>query len=162
VVVPLIEPKPRTFQSENWLLDPSRRWIRKGAVEVSDLTEYVDSPGSLWLNGHSSSHGRNDEVPASAADSFHASLFLLEVNSVDLHVFDSGGGAFPVRRKVQARFTYRDVLYWLSVTDPPVETSFRSKPDGRYPIGDCFLTISLAERLGVTCYKLVAAVIRRG
>src|SRR5690349_10522146 len=34
--VPLIEPKPKTFQSENWLLDPDEYWVRRGSLSYAE------------------------------------------------------------------------------------------------------------------------------
>jgi len=45
------------------------------------------------------------------------------------------------------------------VTDPDVEGEYLAKPNGVYPIGACYVTVSLGEPHGGFCYKLVAALI---
>jgi hypothetical protein len=49
------------------------------------------------------------------------------------------------------------------VTDLWIENEYREKPDGEYPFGDSFMTISLgAKHIDGFCYKLVAAVMGSG
>ena len=70
------------------------------------------------------------------------------------------GRAFgDYRRRVQGRFTYGDVDYWLRVTDPVYERQYLSQPDGNYEIGESYLTVSLGESYQGYSYKLIAAVI---
>src|SRR5436190_1749279 len=77
IKVPLIEPRPKTFQSENWLLDPDQYWVRDGRLTSQELPEICDDPDTLWQNGYSTNHGLNDDVPEEIADTFHTSLYLL-------------------------------------------------------------------------------------
>lgn len=162
VDVPLIEPKPAGFQSENWIVDPLQSWTLCERLSVGVLEGWVDAPPTLWLNSHKTYHGSNDQVPESLAGSLTTSLYLIAVTSVDLHVFAPGAAFGDHRRRVQARFIYGGVLYGLRVTDPVIEDEFLAKPDGAYPIGAAFLTISLsAESYKGSHYKLVAAIIRQ-
>ena len=64
VEIPLFRPQPDDYQRENHLIDPALRWTKRGVVTWSDLQAAVEDPdGPLWPNGHSSSHGLNDQVP---------------------------------------------------------------------------------------------------
>ncbi len=64
------------------------------------------------------------------------------------------------RRRVRADFKYRDVSYLIVVTDPVAERAFLAGSDGRYPMDDAYLCVSLGEpHTDDCCYKLVASVI---
>jgi hypothetical protein len=159
--VPLTDPVPTGFQSENWTLDPSRRWARQGTVSINELAEWVDAPPTLWVNGHSTYHGLNDQVPADSVNDLSTSLYLVRVESVVLRVFAPGANFGDDRRRVQGQFAYRGVQYWLRVTDAQIEDEFLKKANGTYQIGAAYLTISLAEEAYKGHhYKLIAAVIR--
>lgn len=45
------------------------------------------------------------------------------------------------------------------MTDPLVERKYLAGSNGEYPIGECFVTVSLGESYEGYCYKLVAALI---
>jgi hypothetical protein len=64
------------------------------------------------------------------------------------------------KRRVQGRIHRDGTNYWLWVTDPDYEESYKAKPDGDYRIGDSFITISLSEPFNDrnACYKLIAAI----
>ena len=53
------------------------------------------------------------------------------------------------------------IRYCLWVTDPVHERRYLAKPDGTYPVDECFLTISLGEPFGGAVYKLIASIITR-
>ena len=57
--LPLLEPRPHTFQSENWLLDPERWWTKVDEVTPDQLEDFVDCAGPLWLNGRSTNVSRH-------------------------------------------------------------------------------------------------------
>jgi len=161
VDVPLLRPTPRTFQSENWLLDPETYWEKVGRATLSDVNPFVGDPSALWTNDSSSSSGENDRVKLAAANRMPRSLFLLRVSGLALNVFAPGEAFGNRKRRVQGEFSHRNVGYKLWVTDPIVEREYLSKSDGSYRIGQCFLTVSLGEAYNGYCYKLIAAVITR-
>jgi len=158
--VPLIQPKPKTYQSENWLLDPETYWVRKGAFSYSKLATVADTPSSLWINGFKTYHGANDRVPEAEADKLTTSLYLLDLKSISFSVFAPGANFGNPKRRVHALFDYAGAHYALWVTDPAIEREFLAQDDGTYDEGTCFVTVSLGERDKGFCYKLVAAVIR--
>src|SRR5262249_26468471 len=51
VSVPLLQPQPHSFQSENWLLDPDRYWQKIGRVGSDKLLTLEQRPRTLWING---------------------------------------------------------------------------------------------------------------
>ena len=62
--VPLIESKPKGYQTENWLLDPGGKWIKRGQVAWEDLDQLSDPVADLWTNRMRTFHGRNDKIDA--------------------------------------------------------------------------------------------------
>jgi len=143
--VPLLSHSPKGHQPENWLLDPDTYWNRAGQVTWNDLGHMVDSPTTLWSNDSSTYSGLHDRVAAADADTFGVSLYLLKVQALRLRVLAPGANFGNPKRRVQAEFTHEGITYQLWVTDPLVEQTYRAKADGDYPIGSCFVTISLGE-----------------
>ncbi len=109
----------------------------------------------LWVNGNSTTKGRNDRVSISDARSLKSSLCLLMVN-LKVCVFDH-----YERRRVQGRFRHEGTDYWLWVTDPDYEQEYLQKADGNYRLDQCFVTVSLggANEDG-HAYKLIAAIVK--
>lgn len=159
--VPLLEPRPRDFQRENWLLNPDYYWRKVGICSWTDLQTLVDPAGPLWTNGHSSYNGINDRIPLEQARELDSSLRLVNARDVRFSVFKPGEAFGNPKRRVQARFRHDRTDYHLWVTDPNFERAYLAKPDGNYDIGDCLLTVSLGEPYSGYVYKLVAAIMRR-
>lgn len=158
--VPMIEPRPHAFQTENHLIDPRYYWAfeRRAAVEeVRAAVEHFDGP--LWENGSSTNHGLNDQVPATRAAEFQYSLHLIEVNDLSLRVALEGAGFPNARRKVRGHFTLNRSRYQLAVTDPRVENTYLAGEDGDFPVGNATLCISLGEPYRGYAYKLIAAIV---
>jgi len=159
--IPLIEPRPKDYQWENWLLDPGYYWVKVGRVTWKDLRKQLNPIGQLWFNGHHTYHGINDKVPLNLAEELIDSLRLIRVNHVRLSVLNPGKSFGNSKRRVLARFNHADVDYALWVTDPDYERRYLAMSDGDYDIDQCYLTISLGEPYNDCCYKLVAAIIER-
>lgn len=157
--VPLLEPRPRDHQCENWLLDPDFYWEKTGTLEVSDLKKFLAPADPLWIDGHSTYSGRNDEIPCDLARELDSSLRLISVDNLKVVVFRPGADFGNTKRRVQGRFVFAGNDYWLWITDPEIERRFLSKPDGSYDVGASYLTISIGEPYNNACYKLIAAVI---
>lgn len=161
MLVPLIEPRPKGYQQENWLLDPIPYWKRTSRVSWGHLEALEDPATPLWLDGTAPGKQHNDRVALAQAMELRSSLRLVRVERMTLAVFKPGEAFGNPKRRVQARFTYLAVDYRLWVTDPNYERAYLLKPDGVYQIGESFLTISLGEPYEGFCYKLVAAIIER-
>jgi hypothetical protein len=160
--VPLLEARPKAYQSENWLLNPKYYWERVAAEEATvDLSSLVDVVPTLWTNGTSSSVGTNDRIDTKAAAELTTSLNFIEVDRGTLRVFAPGAAYGNPKRRVQINFVHRGEPYALWVTDPRVEAEYLKRPDGSYRIGSSYLTVSLGEPKDGFAYKLVAAVIPR-
>lgn len=72
--IPLLNPRPKGYQQENWLLDPNNYWVKVGRGEWKLLESLADALGPLWINGHSTYNGRNDKIPLSEASALDSSL----------------------------------------------------------------------------------------
>ena len=160
--VPLLRPRPAGYQSENWLLDPYAPWKRVTRLTASDLAAIVDPVAPLWLDGHSTWHGRNDKIPTDRLDDVRDSLRLVRVPSVTFSVSAPGARWDNPKRQVRARFGNAGAKYGLRVTDPVWERRLLDKRDGTYRTGESYLTISLGEPFEGSVYKLIAAIVPAG
>jgi hypothetical protein len=157
--VTLQRPSPRTYQTENWLLDPTSYWVRSGRLSWDDLQAFVEPDGPLWPNGRSTYHGANDTIPVLEADLLDTSLRLINAAHVDLVVFAPSEAFGNSKRRVQASFEHAGTDYRFWVTDPVCERKYLALPNGEHQLGECCLTVSLGEPFNGNCNKLVAAVI---
>lgn len=157
--VPLLKSSPKTYQQENWLLDPNYYWEKVRRISWAELPRMADNVRSLWTNGPSSSNGSNDRIPLLDSYSLSSSLYLIRLPNLELVVSAPGAAFGNHNRRVQGRFRYNGIDYWLRVTDPQYEREYLRKPNGSYHIEDCFLTISLGEPFQGYAYKLIAAII---
>ena len=160
ITVGLIGPQPHLHQKENWLLDHTVAWAKVERPDPHTLLDFLDllsnrGPlGPLWIDGPSSSHGVNDKVPDAELAALPSSLCLIRVDRVDLHAGYEWG-----KRALRAHFRHAGNYYALKVTDPVFQDAYRSHADGVYPLGSCFLTVSLTEQFDDYACKVVAAVI---
>ena len=157
--IPVLEPRPKDYQSENWLLDPDCYWEKAGRLSWFDLPALVDPAAPLWIDGHSTYNGQNDKIPLGAIGSVADSLRLIHVDRLQLIVCRPGEAFGNNKRRVQGRFEHSGREYALWVADPGFERTYLAKLDGAYELGECYLTISLGEPYGDACYKLIAAII---
>lgn len=151
-------PADHPYQRENVLLAGERPQIRESKLSLADLPDLVDDAKSLWLTGYHSANGVNDRIPEEALlEKAEPSLYLIRPDGFTILVSDDLDG----RKKVRARFSYRETMYLLAVTDPAIEKAYLMKEQGEYPLGDgkTYLTVSMSEPFNGYCYKLAAAVI---
>ncbi len=158
ITIPLLKQKPHAYQSENYLIDTDRPWLKEPSELPILFSQWCDVVESLWINGYHSSHGHNDKIPQDMAEShIHSSLLLIKPDSVYLKV----AREFGRDRVVRAEFAFKGQTYRLAVTDPYLESLYKSRPDGHYPVeGEIYLCITLGEPFNGYCYKLVAAILR--
>ena len=161
VDVPLLEPRPRGYQQENWLLDPDHYWECPGQAKWSDLVTLADPVESLWIDGYHTHNGLNDEIPLVQVGAVQSSLRLLHVTGMTLSVFKPSEAFGNPKRRVQGCFRHAGTDYRLWVTDPTYEKAYLAEPDGNHQIGESLLTVSVGEPYKNACYKLIAAIIER-
>jgi hypothetical protein len=159
--VPLLEPRPKLHQQENWLLDPDQYWRKAGQLEWDDLSSVTDPVGPLWIDGDSTRNGMNDRISLPRAAEMGGSLRLVHADTLTLVVYSPGEEYGDPKRRVQGHFRHAGVQYRLWVTDPAYERAYKAKPDGEYRVGENYLTISLAEPHKGACYKVIAAILER-
>lgn len=161
IEIPMKGYQPEGHQSENWLIEETEYWEKIGTWPVTDLEELVDDVASLWINGHSTSNGTNDTIPADVSDNLDTSLLFLNVGQLDLVVFAPGDAFGNPKRRVQGKFTYMGHSYAFWVTDPNYEKKYLRMSDGTYSLGECFVTVSLGEPFRNSIYKLIATIIEK-
>jgi hypothetical protein len=159
VRIPMVEPKPHGFQTENHLIDDGYYWTKERQATWGELKAALDKvSGALWDNSSSSYNGLHDRVEEAAANQLGNSLRLIEVKDLKIVVAIEGAEFGNGKRRVRGHFTLNGAQYWLSVTDPVVERQYLAGKDGEYKVGDAILCISLGEPYGGYAYKLIAGV----
>lgn len=157
ISMPLTSHSPHSYQTENFVIgDP--QWVKDGELSISDLPRLCDDVQYLWINGFHSHSGLNDRIPLKTTEeSVSSSLLLIKPDNSCITV-DEGP---QLLKKVRIRFIYKDIKYWLSITDPLVEERYFDKDIGEYPITEkeAYLCVSIGEPYEGYCYKLVAGVI---
>lgn len=159
IEVPLLKPKPKHYQQENWLLNPKVYWNKVGQLDWKGTLSIVETPDRLWVNESSTRAGNNDQISFETAKKLKSSLVLIHVKALKLHVLRPGEDFGNPKLRVQGRFEYRGEPYWLWVTDPGYERTYKARGPGQYAIGECCLTVSLGDVHNDNCYKLIAAII---
>lgn len=161
IYMPLLRPAPDGCQSENWLLDRSGKWQRAGLADWGLLSDCIDKQKTIWVNGHSTTRGENDEIPLEEADALGNSLMLVQVPWVGITVYEG-----PRRLCARGWFPYGEDMYGLRITDPEVEKRVFNHESRLQKFGKAFLTISLTMPMrkdGGSSrryrYKVIAAII---
>lgn len=152
--------KDHAFQSENHLIDDGYYWSFQGRASWDQVMASVDDSGEpLWSNESSSYNGKNDRVDENEANPEHGSLKLIKVDDLNIHVSVEGAAFGNGKRKVRGDFTYGEINYRLTVTDPLIERKYLNGSDGTSHVGSALLCVSLGEPYNGWAYKLIAAVI---
>lgn len=161
VTVPLEEHSPFGHQVENHILADDYYWNKHGTAtwnEVCDIVDHYDD--NFWMNAESTRYGLNDKISENEVGDINSSLKLIVVSQLEVVVrVEEGFDGRPGRRRVRARFEYKNEQYLLSVTDPVVEQQHLSQGVGSYEIENAALCISLAEVWHGYAFRLVASVI---
>ncbi|MCY4614665.1 MAG: hypothetical protein OXB94_13740 [Nitrospira sp.] len=144
-------PYPHFHHSENWLLASDARLTCKRRFDWSDLANLADDPKDLWGTDLDI-----DRVPLDRIRNCSSSLYLIRAQDMVLDVKEKNNG----EKQVRGKFIYHKTIYTLGVTDPKIEASYKEKPKGKYSLGECYVTVSLAENpFRKSYYKLIAAII---
>lgn len=160
VELEILGARPAGFQTENVVLDDSTYWRRVGMFGWENLADIEESDGPLWPLGHHTQPGFNDQVPDEIAAGLSDSLRLIRIESLVLKVL------VPHPRyghdlKVLAEFEFDGAIYRLRVTDPEIEDTYVPQGEDEHELGECYLTISLAESFQGASSKLVAGIMQR-
>ncbi len=159
IEIPLLRPKPKGYQRENWLLNPSRQWRKVGRLGWDNLTQLADPDAPLWTNGFHSWGGENDQVPVEIVGAHDTSLRMVRVDDLTVTVAEPSrpSANYPILR---GRFSHCNETYCFRITDPAIESGSVDLPYREYPVGERYLTVSLGEPFEGNAYKLIAAIIR--
>jgi hypothetical protein len=157
--VPLLNPAPQHHQTENHVIDTTRRWTKVGELPWNMLAELRDQPATLWINSDRTNTGAFNCISQAEAATQHDSLALIRP---DNFVFEVGSSTWNGRTKKTYRgnFSYNGVYHSLSLTDPVARNAFVAKVEGDYPLNGAYLCVSLTEAYAEDgrCHKLVAAI----
>ncbi|MEZ4503017.1 MAG: hypothetical protein R3C39_10365 [Dehalococcoidia bacterium] len=150
---------PTTVQQENWLIDPTGRWVKVGHLGARDLDNLVYSQtGPLWANEGSSRNGLRNRFSQANALGAKDSLRLLKPSELSVHVEDGWNG-----RELNGEFTFDGSVYKLRITDPEFTGAWAQAEHGTYAIEDAYVTVSVTEPfLDGNHYKVIAAIIEKG
>lgn len=160
ISIPFLGPKPGTYQSENHLIADKYYWERTASATWAQIVNAVDNvAGPLWINGHSTYNGGNDQIPEEEAAALTNSLLLVKPTKLSVVVAPEGGVFGPVKRRVRARFSLNGANYNLSLTDGMLEQKYLKGQDGVFPVDNALLCVSLGEPFKGNAYKLAAALI---
>ncbi len=157
--VPLLSPRPKTYQRENWLLNPDRRWTKIAQATWNDLHSLTDRDELLWINGHNTHAGKNDRVPIEETSSIGDSLRLIKVDSLTVTVAEPSrpSADYPILR---GSFDYLGDEYCFRITDPESESGSVELSYRDYHVGGRYLVVSLGEPFEGYAYKLIATIIK--
>ena len=114
------------------MLDPEFYWETVASCSPFVFRTLVDPIEQLWIDGHSTHHGRSDKIPIESIGETPSSLRLVGVERLVLRVFAPGEMFGNSKRRVQGRFDHASQSYALSVTEPVYERRYPSKLDGTY------------------------------
>lgn len=161
VDVRVLAPRPTNYQTENWLVDDRFKWVKAGTYPLPDLPKLACRPDSLWILGNQSKDCENDKMWISQMNEQDVSdsLRLMRAENLTLRVLEQQLRSGRSKRRVQARFVHAQDPYRLWVTDPQYEYKYKKMDIGEYPLGPCWVTVSLSEPFRKACYKLAAAII---
>lgn len=161
IKIPFKEKRSTDIQPENMLINSKKLWEKIGKYPKSKLDDLCDNPEVIFVN----EEFWKDKVSPSTLIASGINTSLLLIKPVSFRIlrsnFSKPGGY--VRKKVRARFTYKDIRYDLSITDPLIEIEYYTKREGIYQLdsNNIYICISIGnpwEDDGY-CYKFVASVI---
>ena len=152
---------PQTHQTENHVIDTTRRWSKVGELPLAELPKLRDRPTRLWINSDRTGAGAYNCISEEEAATLHDSLVLIRPENF---VVKAGSKTWDGKtaKTYRSTFRYREVFYILQITDPIVTTFYQSKEEGEYLLNDIDICVSLTEpwvKDRNRCHKLVAAVL---
>lgn len=167
VDVPVTAPAGDRIHPEDWRVDMSARWVRRGRLATNQLMTLEESPHELWMDPAT----RPDRATPSflAGRSRHQSLYLIRPTDFRVELrneFNPFEGRNQQKRR--ACFSNRGQQYSLGLTDPVFIQKYTTKFPGpnrpaivvRPRCGDnCLLCASLTPIFSGYHYKVVATVL---
>ncbi len=158
-------PYPDGNQTENHIIDRSKKWEAAGRASWADIEACIDADVErIWTVGDSSNRGENDKILAKDRQSIGSSLMLVRPRNFVLHVtkeYDPRAGR--EKWKNRASFEFGNLEYRFVVTDPVLWSEYVERWDeADYELQDVIICISMmGTRIDTNTTKLVAAVLER-
>ena len=156
VSIEFIKSKPNKYQTENHLINPQCYWKKTGTAKWGDLEQFKDHPDQLWINGYSSSKGRNDRMPEAEAFQLQESLYLIWLETLKITIIKTYDESLQAR----AVFYFNNQEYNLSITDQKIKSDFLKRGISEYLLNNLYLCVSIGEPFEKFCYKLIASIIK--
>ena len=164
ISIGLLQSAASGYQSENWVLDDTYRWIRVGRWSFADLASVIDTTPTLWTNESSSTVGIHDRVAEKHLSRHTRSIGLIHADAAAVVVSKN---PWSGDTEVRLRFDYGAVPHELKITDSTYHAHYRAKGVGHHLLSEeTLVTVSLAEpytapQAGAEAYsyKVVAAII---
>jgi hypothetical protein len=157
--VPLVRSAPHNHQTENHLIDPTRKWSLAGSLSFAQIREMAETPWTLWTNSDSTSVGTLNCVNGRDASKHASSLYLVWITHLAVEV-----ALNSMRKRCWLGiFTLGQHEYKLNITDPVVLHRLQNLDLGKHDFLsgiEILLCISFTEPyVDRRCHKLIAAVI---
>ncbi len=159
--VPLRRAVPHNHQTENYEIDATKRWLKKGRLPWGELGKLCEHPTSLWINSDHTGSGIFDCISQSEAAMLNNSLMLLRSKDFTVEVSSKTWDG-KTKKTYRGNFDYNGTYHSVSLTDPVATSAFASRGAGKYQLNDVYLCVSLTEpweKDNNRCYKLVASII---
>lgn len=161
IKVPLLDHTLHGHQTENHVIDTSRRWVKVSVFPWGKLEEICDAPDILWINSDRTDTGTLNCISTDEAATQEDSLKLIRPENFNV-VVESKTWNGVTTKKYRGSFVYNDEYYSLSLTDPVATNVYRTKEEGEYPLDNVYICVSLTEpnvkESVPRCHKLVAAI----
>ena len=138
--IEFIEKAPLKQQPENYIIS-DKTWEQNYKIEREDIESFLDNPNNLWLDGISKNDRVNYHLIQNNEIKITQSLYLIKVQDLRVN-----------KQERRANFSFNNIIYNLSITDPKVQ--YFENSENLY-----YLVISLGEEFKGYCYKLVAAIL---
>ena len=148
---------PEGHQPENILINPQRRWVKIGRLQLDDLAPILHCGHEpLWPHTESTGNGRNDKISANNLRHISSSLSLVRPARAIVRVLQS---PYKMRGKldVRVRFNWGREQNDLQLTDPK-KRDYQDRGLGEYNLNNPAMCISIAEIFESqnAAFKLVA------
>ena len=152
--VPLLEPRPKNYQPENWLLDPEAYWEKISQVSSKDLDHLTDPVADLWTNGMHTVPGNNDRFDV-RDNQLEYSLRFIKLPALRLLVCVPGVAFGNHKRRVQdsSSTTAKNTDSGSQIRNMNVNT--RSERLGTTTLANALQLSASANRWGVTTTSLL-------
>lgn len=167
VDVPVMDYAKDTIHPEDWRIDATGTWKRRGTFPTTSLATLEERPNDLWIDPTT----RADRATPGFLNrrQSHQSLYLIRPSQFRVELTnDFNPYEGHNQRKRRACFTYRGTAYSLGLTDPAfIDQHATDFPEPDKPANiihpsyrdNCLLCVTLTPVFNGFHYKIVATVL---